>query len=183
MRGKERFSAGPRAKRVCVRTQKETADLSTPLRSGRDDKFVAQCASAGGRRLPLNNIVISTRAPMDLRPTQRDEKDPPIHGPDAPIDCSSWKRRPPLCHPERSEVDLQFSGPFLEMFFDRAYPDFLPRSPIKAHGCGSPQREPHASRQRHRPQQEIRGSGVERSSVSFLRHRKHALPKHSRKPH
>jgi hypothetical protein len=23
--------------------------------------------------------------------------------------------------------DLQFRGPFLEMFFDRAYPDFLPR--------------------------------------------------------
>jgi hypothetical protein len=30
---------------------------------------------------------------------------------------SPWKRRPPLCHPERSR-DLQFSGPFLEMFFE-----------------------------------------------------------------
>jgi hypothetical protein len=28
--------------RLCVRTGKETADLSTPLRSGRDDKFVAR---------------------------------------------------------------------------------------------------------------------------------------------
>jgi hypothetical protein len=31
-----------------------------------------------------------------------------------------WKRRPPLCHLDRSEAqrrDLRFSGPFLEMFF------------------------------------------------------------------
>jgi hypothetical protein len=34
---------------------------------------------------------------------------------------SSWKRRPPLCHPDRSVAkwrDLQFSGPLVEMFFD-----------------------------------------------------------------
>jgi hypothetical protein len=32
---------------------------------------------------------------------------------------SEWKRRPPLCHPDRSVAkwrDLQFSGPLLEMF-------------------------------------------------------------------
>ena len=35
---------------------------------------------------------------------------------------SEWKRRPSLCHPDRSEAkwrDLQFCGPLLEMFFDR----------------------------------------------------------------
>jgi hypothetical protein len=34
-----------------------------------------------------------------------------------------WKRRPPLCHPDRSAAqwrDLQFYGPILEMFFDSA---------------------------------------------------------------
>ena len=30
-----------------------------------------------------------------------------------------------LSRPERR--DLRFRGPFVEMFFDRAYPDFLPR--------------------------------------------------------
>jgi hypothetical protein len=37
-----------------------------------------------------------------------------IHSPDA-----QWKRRPPLCHPDRSEAqwrDLQFNGPLVEMF-------------------------------------------------------------------
>ena len=36
----------------------------------------------------------------------------------------------PPCHPDRSEAqwrDLLFRGPRLGMFFDRAYPDFLPR--------------------------------------------------------
>jgi hypothetical protein len=36
---------------------------------------------------------------------------------------SKWKRYPPLCHPDRSEAkwrDLQFRGPLLEMFFNRA---------------------------------------------------------------
>ncbi len=35
---------------------------------------------------------------------------------------SGWKRRPPLCHPDRSEAerrDLRFRGPLLKMFFDR----------------------------------------------------------------
>jgi hypothetical protein len=37
-----------------------------------------------------------------------------------PLIGSQWKRRPPLCHPDRSEAewrDLQFSEPVLEMFF------------------------------------------------------------------
>jgi hypothetical protein len=55
-------------------------------------------------------------------PTQGDEKHL------LSINRSPRKRRPPLCHPERSrepalsevEGDLRFRGPFLEMFFDRA---------------------------------------------------------------
>jgi hypothetical protein len=42
---------------------------------------------------------------------------PSLHSPEA-----LWKRRPPLCHPDRSVAqwrDLQFSGPPVEMFFDR----------------------------------------------------------------
>ena len=38
------------------------------------------------------------------------------------------RHRPPLCHLDRSAAqwrDLRFSGPFLEMFFDRADPDVL----------------------------------------------------------
>jgi hypothetical protein len=41
-----------------------------------------------------------------------------------PIIEFEWKRRPPLCHPDRSVAkwrDLQFSRPFLEMFFDGAH--------------------------------------------------------------
>jgi hypothetical protein len=41
----------------------ENADLSTTLRSGRDDKFVC-----------TRRIVISTGGVMGLRPTQGDEK-------------------------------------------------------------------------------------------------------------
>ena len=33
--------------------------------------------------------------------------------------------------------DLRFRGPFLEMFFDRAYPDFLPRCTGNDRVCGS----------------------------------------------
>ncbi len=33
--------------------------------------------------------------------------------------------------------DLRFSGPFLEMFFDRADPDFLLRIASNRHVCGS----------------------------------------------
>jgi peptidyl-prolyl cis-trans isomerase SurA len=45
------------------------------------------------------------------------------------------KRRPSLCHPDRSEAewrDLQFSGPLLEMFFNRANHDGEPALPGSA---------------------------------------------------
>jgi hypothetical protein len=54
---------------------------------------------------------------MGLRPTQGDEKRLLFSN------YCPWKHRPPLCHLDRSEAqwrDLRFSGPFLEMFFDRA---------------------------------------------------------------
>ena len=53
---------------------------------------------------------------MGLRPTQGDEKQLLFSN------DSVWKHRPPLCHLDRSAAqwrDLRFSGPFLEMFFDR----------------------------------------------------------------
>jgi hypothetical protein len=53
---------------------------------------------------------------MGLRPTQGDEKRLLFSN------YSHWKDRPPLCHLDRSVAqwrDLRFSGPFLEMFFDR----------------------------------------------------------------
>ncbi len=65
--------------------------------------------------------VISTEVVMRLRPTQGDEKRL-LSG-----KRSLWKRRPPLCHPERSRGICSVRGPFLEMFFDRAYLDFLRR--------------------------------------------------------
>ena len=49
---------------------------------------------------------------MGLRPTQGDEKWVLFSN------HTQWKRRPPLCHLDRSEAqwrDLRFSGPFLEM--------------------------------------------------------------------
>ena len=45
--------------------REETADLSTTLRSGRDDKFMkplTACVSWRNRRLPYNKFVISTGA-------------------------------------------------------------------------------------------------------------------------
>jgi hypothetical protein len=39
--------------------------------------------------------------------------------------------------------DLQFRGPFLEMFFDGAYPDFLLLYRRQGRVCGFPQRKPH----------------------------------------
>ena len=57
------------------------------------------------------------RGIMGLWPTQGDEKRLLFSN------YSPWKRRPTLCHLDRSAAqwrDLRFSGPFLEMFFDRA---------------------------------------------------------------
>src|ERR1700728_684279 len=39
---------------------------------------------------------------------------------------------------ERSGEICGVSGPFLEMFFERAYPDFLLRAASDVHVCGSP---------------------------------------------
>ena len=59
---------------------------------------------------------------------------------------------------ERSGEICGVSDPFLGMFFDRAYPDFLLRVANDVHVCGSPQRESHADHQRHGSPQEIRGA-------------------------
>jgi hypothetical protein len=53
---------------------------------------------------------------MGLPPTQGDEKRLLFSN------YSPWKHRPTLCHLDRSAAqwrDLRFSGPFLEIFFDR----------------------------------------------------------------
>jgi hypothetical protein len=53
------------------------------------------------------------------RPTQGDEKRLLFSH------YCPWKHRPPLCHLDRSAAewrDLRFSGPYLEIFFDRAKP-------------------------------------------------------------
>ena len=39
---------------------------------------------------------------------------------------------------QRSGEICGVSGPFLKMFFDRAYPDFLLRAASDVHVCGSP---------------------------------------------
>ena len=68
---------------------------------------------------------------MGLRPTEGDEKRlvpaTTLYG----IVTLSLSSRP-----ERR--DLRFRGPFVEMFFDRAYPDFLPRRTRNAHVCAFP---------------------------------------------
>jgi hypothetical protein len=61
--------------------------------------------------------LILTGCVMGLRPTQGDEKRLLFS------DYCPSKHRPSLCHLDRSAAqwrDLRFSGPFLEMFFDRA---------------------------------------------------------------
>jgi hypothetical protein len=96
----------------CVRTGKKTADLSTALRSGRDDKFVERWTGVhplDNWQFPCNKFVISTGA----------------------------------------------------------YPDFLPVAFTTSTYAAFSQRKPHESYQRHQVQQEIWGSGVERSAVSF----------------
>src|ERR1700677_1221724 len=61
----------------------------------------------------------STGEVMGLRPTQGDENWVLFGNP------TQWKRRPPLCHLDRSSEgaqwrDLRSSGPFLGMLFDRS---------------------------------------------------------------
>jgi hypothetical protein len=60
---------------------------------------------------------------MGLGPTQGDEKRLQS-GSRLFSNRSSWKRSPSPLSSRAQPRDLQFRGPFLEMFFDRAYPDF-----------------------------------------------------------
>ncbi len=79
--------------------------ISTGARSGEI------CGSA-----VLSWKCVFDRVVMGLWPTQGDEKRLLFSN-----DCR-WKRRPPLCHLDRSAAqwrDLRFSGPFLESVFDR----------------------------------------------------------------
>jgi hypothetical protein len=77
-------------KKSCVRAGKETADPSTALRSGRDDKVESRASREKGRlgcTHPNTNFI--------------------------------GKSDPPFCHPDRSAAewrDLQFNGPLMEMF-------------------------------------------------------------------
>ena len=90
------MGSGQGLKRVCE-NRKETADLSTPLRSGRDDKFVEPWMGVhplDDWQLPCNKFVISTGGIMGLWPTQGDEKTP------RSSNHSLWNR-PFLCHPEQ----------------------------------------------------------------------------------
>jgi hypothetical protein len=92
---------------------------------------------------------------MGLRPAQGDENQLPFSN------YCRWKRRPPLCHLDRSAAewrDLRFNGSPLEMFFDRAHPDFLLRAASDDHLCGSPQREPQPDHQSHGSRQRIYAS-------------------------
>jgi hypothetical protein len=61
--------------------------------------------------MELSPFPLSSRAkPRDLRSSH-------------PQSEFRWKLHPPLCHPDRSVAkwrDLQFSGPLLDTFFDRA---------------------------------------------------------------
>jgi hypothetical protein len=67
---------------------------------------------------------------MDLRRGQGDEKALRSNNHFLSNGC------PFLCHPEAKPRDLQFRGPFVEMFFDRAYPDFLRRCTGRDHLSG-----------------------------------------------
>jgi hypothetical protein len=109
--------------------ERETADLSTALRSGRDDKFVAMRRSffPNGESPPTRNkFVISTEESWACGPPWVMK---------TPATAFRRKGRPPLSSRAKPR-DLRFRGPFLEMFFDRAYPDFLPRCFGHGHVCG-----------------------------------------------
>jgi hypothetical protein len=66
---------------------------------------------------------------MGLWPTQGDEK--------RLLETQSLPLVIPTGAPKERR-DLRFGGSFLEMFFDRAYPDFLLRNAGNGHACGSP---------------------------------------------
>ncbi len=124
-------------------------------------------------------LFIRTGEVMGLLPTQGDEKCLPSdgHSPwkrhvphchlSIPITDPKWKRRPPPCHPERSRgtcSSTDLSGTCFSVF--RAYPDFLPHSGWQRPRLRLFEKIDVGPSQRHRTQQEIRGSGVERSCGS-----------------
>jgi hypothetical protein len=133
------------------RKSRRTAGPSTALRSGRDDKgegwrfqkmtrtsieWVAQVSllrpECSGQNPLRGETQVSKARPgptthsemvalfldrgiMGLRPTQGDEKRLSFSN------YSPGKRRPPLCHLDRSAAkwrDLRFSGPFLELLIN-----------------------------------------------------------------
>jgi hypothetical protein len=119
---------------------------------------------AGSAALPF---VMSTGGVMGLRPTQGMKSGScsanTVAGSAAlPFVISTGAPK------ERSGEICGVSGPSLEMFFDRAYPDFLLRSTCQEHGSGFPLRKPHEDDQCHGSRQEIRRSVVERSAVSAV---------------
>jgi hypothetical protein len=99
---------------------------------------------------------------MGLRPTKE------MKNAFCPATALSMEAPPSPLSSRAKPRDLQFRGPFLEMFFDRAYPDFLLRGTRDGHVCGPGQPGPHEVRQRHETRQETRGSAAEGSAVSFL---------------
>ena len=52
-----------------------------------------------------------------------------------PLSMEAW---PSPLSSRAQPRDLQFSGPFVEMFFDRAHADFLPRSAGHGRVCAFP---------------------------------------------
>jgi hypothetical protein len=111
-----------------VRTNK-TADLSTALRSGRDDKFVRTVSiSTKDCRPLLNKSVISTGVIMGRAATRGNEKLFPAAKPLSmetppsylssldPADRSQWKRRPTLFIPSEVEGPAVLTEPFVEIF-------------------------------------------------------------------
>jgi hypothetical protein len=89
---------------------------------------------------------------MGLRPTQGDEKRL-LSG------TLSMKASPSPLSSRAQPRDPQFREPFLEMFFDRAYTDFLLRGTNRSHVCGFTESRMNSLIRQVR--QEIRGSVVE----------------------
>ena len=93
--------------------------------------------------------------------------------------CSPWKRRPPLCHPEHLYLPSASRGrnehakvdygecKCLQMNChpDRSEPDFLPRCTGENRVCAFPRRKAHEAHRSHQVPQEIRGSVVEGPAV------------------
>jgi len=68
---------------------------------------------------------------MGLRPTQDEENT------FVPATALYGSVALPFVIPSEAR-DLQFRGPFVEMFFDKAYPDLLPRGTRRIRVCASP---------------------------------------------